>query len=307
MKPIKRVGYLLVWFFRSIFQKLSPVRRLLLFLAFLFMLGLGGEPQPFSAFCLIFLILVLELKDKLLAHDELRAGKAVQTALRPAECPDISGWEVFFHSASANHVGGDLVDCFPYGDGVAFTFGDVSGKGLAAALLMAQIQASARILAQQNNGASAAKWVQELNRFYCRQRLASTFISFIFLPLRPNCGEIALVNAGHHPPLLLRDGEVSELPKGGPALGLTPRTLYSEISIHLDKGDALALYTDGVTDARNAAGEFFGDERLLNLLRRRWGESAETLGKSLVEALDRFVGRAPRMDDATLLILRRKE
>lgn len=307
MSFFKRHWFLALWFFKSILAKLSRVRRLLLIVAFVLLLAPDNHARPGVAFIFLFAILILELKDKLLAHDELRAGQAVQSALRPQKCPDIEGWEVFFYTRSANHVGGDLIDCFTLAEGqTLFTLGDVSGKGLAAALLMAQLQAGTRVLAHQKSNGALTTLLQELNQHYCRSGLAQSFISFIALEIEPHCGTIRFANAGHLPPLHISGKNVRELAKGGPALGLSAKATFAEERIELERDDFLFVYTDGVTDARNELGNFYGDERLLRNLRENSGDSARALGEKMVNYLDVFVGQAPRNDDATFMILKRK-
>lgn len=307
MSPPKRTWFRVLWFLKSILLKLSTVRRLLLIISLFLLLAPNQQSHPFWAFFVLFLILVLELKDKLLAHDELRAGQAVQAALRPHACPGIAGWDVFFYTRSANHVGGDLIDCFEVKqDQYAFTMGDVSGKGLAAALLMAQMQASVHALALQNpHDVSLPALVGKLNRLYCRAGLANSFISFIYLQLEPNSDIIHFTNAGHLPPLLISNRQIRELEKGGTALGLMDKAEYKEESVTLQKEDCLFIYTDGVTEARNELGEFYGEGRLWRELREHAGESARILGERIVAYLDLFVAQTPRSDDATLLILKR--
>ena len=306
MSLFKRAWFLFLWFFKSILAKLSVVRRLLLIIAVVLLFAPEKNPRPLASFFLLFIVLVLELKDKLLAHDELRAGQAVQSALRPHECPNIDGWDVFFYTRSANHVGGDLIDCFRLtSDRFAFTLGDVSGKGLAAALLMAQLQAGVHVLAHQNAEGTLPLLVEQLNRHYCRSELASSFISFIYLQVEPSSGIIRFVNAGHLPPLLVSSQSVRELAKGGPALGLSVLSKFTEQTVELEKEDFLFVYTDGVTDARNDLGDFYGDERLLRNLREYSADSARALGERIVTNIDLFVGQTPRSDDATLLILKR--
>jgi phosphoserine phosphatase RsbU/P len=309
MSPPKRTWFRVLWFLKSILLKLSPARRFLLIIALFLLLAPNQQSRPVPAFIVLFLILLLELKDKLLAHDELRAGQAVQAALRPNACPGIAGWDVFFYTRSANHVGGDLIDCFEVKhDQFAFTMGDVSGKGLAAALLMAQLQASVHALAFQNQrDNSLPALVSQLNRLYCRAGLANSFISFIFLLLEPSSGVVRFANAGHLPPLLISNRQVRELGKGGPAFGLMEKAKYNEETVTLQKNESLFIYTDGVTEARNELGDFYGEERLWRNLREHSEGSARALGEKIVSYLDVFIGQMPRSDDATLLILKRTE
>lgn len=301
----KRSIYRVFLLLKNILLKLSPFRRLLLLIALFFLLKQQNSVSHyFIAFAVLFIILLLELKDKLLAHDELEAGRAVQAALRPQKCRQVNGWQVFMYTQSANEVGGDLIDCLSLdGEGSGYFVGDVAGKGLGAALLMAQLQASAHALLSHVK--SPAKLVADLNRLYCRGGLADTFISFIYLNIEPRSGLVKWVNAGHLPPLWVHNGEPAELAKGGLALGLAKETAYGEQSQKLEIGDFLVVYTDGLIEARDRQGHFFGEARLAKRLQVFGSESAESAGKGLVSVVEGFVGNSPRADDLTLLILKR--
>jgi serine phosphatase RsbU (regulator of sigma subunit) len=146
----------------------------------------------------------------------------------------------------------------------------------------------------------------EVNQIFCRDGLPNRFASLVYLVLEADGGRVRLLNAGHHPPLLVRGSTTSELPRGTLALGLSPKALYEEQQFDLDPGDLLLVYSDGLTEARNEYGAFFGEERLNDLLCRMKGRSAQTAGQLLLRALDQFVGHAPTHDDLSLVVLRRK-
>ncbi|RPH90379.1 MAG: serine/threonine-protein phosphatase [Calditrichaeota bacterium] len=303
----KRLIYRVFILLKNILLKLSPFRRLLLLIALFFLVKQQNDVSHFFiAFIILFIILLLELKDKLLAHDELKAGRAVQAALRPQKCRQVNGWQVYMYTQSANEVGGDLIDCLACEDESSGYFvGDVAGKGLGAALLMAQLQASVHALLSHVK--SPAKLVSDLNRLYCRGGLADTFISFIYLKIEPRSGIVKYVNAGHLPPIWVHKGEVFELEKGGLALGLAKESAYNEQSQKLEVGDFLVIYTDGLIEARDRQGYFFGETRLSKRLQLFGSETAESAGKGLVSAVEGFVGNSPRADDLTLLLLKRVE
>lgn len=301
---LRRWIYRVFWFIKNIIYKLTPFRRLLLVLAIILFIQEPNSSRLFLPFLILFLILVLELKDKLLAHDELRAGRAVQDALRPQQCPEISGWDAHLYTRSANDVGGDLIDCIKQEEGrFGFMVGDVSGKGLGAALLMAQLQASVHALVSHFK--PLVKLIDRLNALYCKGGLSNTFISFLYLQVTSDSGKVNFVNAGHLPPLILRQAEVTEWHKGSLALGLSPESKYKEETLQLDVGDMLVIYTDGITEARNTDGEFFGERRLFEHLAQLGPLTAEHASDRLVQAVNSFIGHAPRSDDLTLLILKR--
>ena len=315
MGRVRRAVYFVGWLLKSLFFKLSPARRLLLALAFVAMWSAitvernGGATRVEVGFPLItigalLLIVVLELKDKLVAHDELEAGRAVQRALMPEVNPIISGWEVWLFTRSANHVGGDLVDCVPIDDRrFGIVLGDVAGKGLPAALLMAKLQATVRALASETT--SLATLGEMTNRILCRDGLSNRFATMVYVDVTAGSGSVAVLNAGHPPPLVLRNGLVEELPRGAIAMGILPDAPFFETPVELGDGDALVIFSDGVTEAMNVSEEFFGDERLRGRLLALRGLDASGIGTAVVADVDGFVGDTRPHDDLSLVVLRR--
>lgn len=306
MAWLRRWLYRIFWFIFNILKKLSPFRRILLLLSLFLLIEVNNSSRLILAYFVLFIVLILELKDKLLAHDELRAGRAVQAALRPESCPPLRGWDTYLFTRSANDVGGDLIDCIRLSDvQIGFMVGDVSGKGLGAALLMAQLQASVHALATV--GKSLVDLVTQLNELYCRGGLASSFISFIYFDIKADSGKVHFVNAGHIPPIMIRNGQLTEWSKGSAALGLEPNTRYHAESVTLNVGDSLIVYTDGVTEARNENGEFWGEERFFKLIHSYQSLPGSALGEKIIQAVKTFTGNAMRSDDLTFLILKRVE
>ncbi len=254
---------------------------------------------------LLFLLLALELKDKLLARGELEAGRAVQEALVPARAPALAGWDLFLYTRPANDVGGDLVDALDLGDGrVALVLADVAGKGLPAALLMAKLQATVRALAPE--APSLDVLAERVNRILHRDGLPSSFSTLVYLELGADTDRVRLVNAGHMPPIVVGPSGLSELPRGGPALALIAGTTYREQEVSIPPGYTLVVYTDGVTEAMDPNGEFFGDDRLRESLLASTGLGAEALAARLLAQLKAFVADAPTHDDVSLVVARRK-
>lgn len=304
--PLQRWALTAFWFSHSLFFKLTPNRRVLLILGLL--LALIGLPesvgQVLLGFVAVLLVLVLELKDKLLAQDELLAGRVVQLSLMPAESPSIPGWDSWIYTRPANDVGGDLVD-FIHVDNrrLGMALGDVAGKGLAAALLMAKLQATVRALVPLADSLDALG--DEINRIFVRDGLPTRFASLFYMEVEPDSNAVRLLNAGHLPPLVGREGRVDTLSRGAPALGLTGKSRYAEDQVQLEPGDILVLYSDGLTEARNEEGEFFGDARLKRLIPRLRALSASTAGARLLAEIDDFVGDAIPSDDLSVIILKR--
>jgi sigma-B regulation protein RsbU (phosphoserine phosphatase) len=313
MGTVRRWIYFAAWLLKSLFLRLTPARRVLLLVGLVLTLsfrvsagesGVQVSNSPAAGIALVLLVLMLELKDKLLARDELAAGRAVQLALLPRRPPVAAGWDVHLHTQSANDVGGDLVDWQELDGGrVGVAVADVSGKGLPAALLMARLQATLRALAP--DVADLPELGARVNRIFRRDGLPNSFATLVYLELGAAAGMVKVLNAGHMPPLVLRDGGVGELPKGGPALGIVPEARFAEQRIELQPGETLVVYTDGVTEAMNEAGDFFGEERLRPLLADAGGLQAERLAGRIVEAVDAFVGRARVYDDLSLAVVRR--
>jgi serine phosphatase RsbU (regulator of sigma subunit) len=249
-------------------------------------------------------IIMLELKDKLIAHEELEAGHAVQNALMPERTPPVSGWGLWLFTRSANEVGGDLVDFINISpDRVGVTLGDIAGKGLRAALLTAKLQATIRALAPDFS--SLSELGRKLNFIFCRDSLPNLFASVVYLEVQPNAGSIRLVNAGHLPPLIVRGAQLERTDKGGMALGLSPQATYQEQRLELNTNDMVFVYSDGLTEARNESGAFFGEQKILDLLPQLATYSPQQIGDRLLAEIDRFVGDARTYDDITIAILKR--
>ncbi len=308
------------WVLRGMFYKLSPFRRLLLVVGVLLLMNIsidinkGGRSVHSDTALLggavLVLILILELKDKLLAHDELEAGRRIQELLMPERTPKVDGWSIWLFTRSANEVCGDLVDFLRFDEhrfGVAIA--DVSGKGLHAALLTAKLQATIRALAfTEPSDGGLASLVSRINAIFHRDSPSNMFASLLYAEC--GGGEVRIVNAGHLPALVLSNSAVEEMEKGEPALGLAREIQYTERAVQMKSGDLCVLYSDGVTEARNEQGDFFNKERLIKfLLKTPLGQSPSgapaEIGASLVAEVDRFIGAAGTADDLSLIILKR--
>lgn len=302
----RRWLHLGAWLLKSLFLNLTPARRVLLALALLLLCvrAQGGGDFGGLAIGLLLLLLMLELKDKLVARSELQAGRVVQQALLPQGAPQVVGWDVWISSRPANEVGGDLVDFVTHEDGrVGLVLADVSGKGLPAALLAARLQAT--LLAFVPELPSLAALASRLHNAFPRLGLENRFATLVYLELVPGSSRIRLVSAGHMPPLVVGPCHVQPLPAGGPALGIPTAATYEEQSVDLAAGDSLVVYSDGVTEALNERDAFFDDERLLGCLRETAGRPAAEVAHELLGAVEAFVGEARWHDDVSLVIVRR--
>ncbi len=299
-----RVGW---WILKSMFFKLTPVRRILFLLGIILTLAFSNNnvnSKFLIGFVLIIIVVMLELKDKLLARDELMVGRAVQMSLLPEENPNIPGWDVWIYSRPANEVGGDLVDYMRLEkDKWGLALGDVAGKGLGAALLMAKLQATLRAIAP--NFKSLSKLGEELNKIFCRDGIPARFISLTFLELTSESEKVKFLNAGHMPPLLVSKTRITELSHGEAALGIKGKVAYKDHSVELNPGDLLCLYSDGVTEARNRKNDFFGESRLMNLLSKNSHQPSSEIGKKILATIKSFVGDERASDDLSMILLKR--
>jgi hypothetical protein len=314
MSRIRRSLYLIGWLLKSMFLKLTRARRTMLVISIVcFYLGSftfksGNINLDFNFYILtimiLLLIVMLELKDKLLVRDEIEAGRAVQLALLPEDHPLLPGWRLWLWSRPANDVGGDLADSLwiePTRLGLAL--GDVAGKGLGAALLMAKLQATVRAIAPDH--LSLAELGARINRIVCRDCDPTRFATLVYAEIEAESGQIRLLNAGHPPPVLIRREEIETLPPVALPIGLVPDALYVEQRTEIASGETMILYSDGVTEACDRGGDFYGEERLYALLPSLRGLPADEVGRGIMADVDRFVGDARISDDLSLVIIER--
>ncbi len=308
MGRFKRSFYLVAWLLKSLILRLSSYRRVLILLALYFIFSANGSNDSSGGKIIlgtmIFLfVILLELKDKLLAREELEAGRSIQEALVPDTSPSIPGWDVWLFTRPANDVGGDLVDYMKInGNRYGIAIGDVAGKGLPAALLMAKLQSTLRALAPDFE--SLSDLAAKINSIFYRDSLPNRFASMLYIELQSDTNKLRFVNAGHFPPLHLRLNHIDELEKGSPALGIMPDIVFSEKVVKIEKNELFLVYSDGLTEARNTKGEFFGEERLQALLEELHNTTAEKAGLKILDTLEQYMGEAPPNDDLSLVLLR---
>jgi hypothetical protein len=309
MGRFKRTWYLIWWLIKILFLKLSSFRRILLILALFLIITANNNSDTNGGKIIIgallfFFIILLELKDKLLARNELEAGRSIQQALTPVTNPDVPGWDIWLYTRPANDVGGDLVDYLQINEErYGLAIGDVAGKGLPAALLMAKLQATLRAVAP--DFPSLDKLAEKLNSIFYRDSLPNRFASMVYLEIKSDSNEIRFVNAGHFPPIITGHDQLTEMEKGAPALGIISDCTFTEESFQLNTGDLFVVYSDGVTEARNEVGEFFGDSGFKDLLIKIDGLTATLTGTKILETVDDFIGEARATDDLSMIILKR--
>ena len=235
---------------------------------------------------------------------ELNFAQGVQALFLPQEIPATPGLEVVARSLSCHEVAGDYYDVIPLAGGrTLLAIGDVSGKGVGAALVMANLQAALRVFSGFE--LSLPELVRRLNAMLCVNTGPGQFVTFFVGVHDPHSGRLSYINAGHNPPMRFQaSGQVEELVEGGLILGVQPETAYAVGTLGLDDGDLLVLYTDGLSEAMNAVGEQFGTERLRRLL-SGWPGSVGGALEHVCGAVEAFRGTEPRTDDLTIMVARR--
>ena len=231
---------------------------------------------------------------------EAQQAWEIQKAFLPKEFPVVLNLQIDGSCQPARVVAGDYYDAFLVGEGkLAVVIADVVGKGLPAAFLMSNLQATVRHSAGDTRSPSSV--CQDVNRLMARNVQLGKFVTFFYALFDIETRRFFCSNAGHNPPVLLRkDGTVVRFEEGGLPIGLFPDSTYTQQELVLESGDRLVLFTDGVTEARNAEDEEFGEDRLIALVREH--VDAKTLRRVVVEAVETFSGGAMQ-DDVTVLAL----
>ena len=238
---------------------------------------------------------------------ELAQAAQIQMGLLPAKAPHVDGYTLGGFNVPCRTVGGDYYDFIDFPDGqLAAIVADVSGKGLAAALMMTSLQARCQILF--DGATSLATDVARLNSAVTKNCPPGKFITFFIGMLNPSTGEFRYCNAGHNPPLIVRaNGSIEKLPGGGVVLGILPIFTYDEETIQLHPGDVAILYSDGVTENFAAdRDEEFGEIRLGQMIYEHRLEPIEAIIEHVCDAVNEFTTNAPWADDFTLVLIRRE-
>lgn len=315
MGRVGRFFKMSLWILRNLLLRLSPVRRILLVIALLFFLlgrieigigeaGFGTNLRPWG-FVILFFILMFELRDKLLARDEIEVARQVQLALLPRHHPTIPGWSIWGHTRPANDVGGDLLDYLALdAGGMLVTLGDVAGKGLGAALLMAKLQATLRAIAPACP--SLSELGARLNTILYRDGLDNRFATLVCMRLDPGSDRIHVLNAGHNPPLLVRSGGIESLPASGRPLGMLPDENYTEMTHEFAEDDLLIIFSDGLVEARDTADQEFGTARIRQLLPGLRDLTVERAGERMLQEIERFMEGRPPHDDLSMILMKRR-
>ena len=249
----------------------------------------------------------LQSRDKLVAlQNELDVASKIQQSILPTSFPEGEDFEVYGNMAPARNVGGDFFDVILLENKkLGLAVADVSDKGVPAALFM---MSSRTLLKGSAIGlGNPGEVLSEVNDLLNEDNETFMFVTVLYAVFDPISGEIDYANGGHNNPLLVHsDGSSEELPMtGGIALGVMPGLEYREDKVTLVKGDTLVLFTDGVSEAMNMAGEEFGLDRLQQIFRDKPPTSARMTNEAILQAVAEFAGETPQSDDVTCLVLRR--
>ena len=312
----------LVW---AILSKLTPARRVLLLIGIVLLLlpgaGLHFEKSnenfeftspnfQFWGGLILFVLLMLEIADRVVMKRDLEIARDIQSWLLPATPPSVPGLTIAFAARPANTVAGDFYDFFartaanPADAPFLLAVADVAGKSIPAALLMATFQASLKTLS--TTACSLLELVIGMNRYASSNSQGGLRFTTAFLAeFNPATRVLQYINAGHNNPILRRtSGNVERLSVGGLPLGIQPEAAYSAAEVTLAPGDCLVIFTDGLVEAENQTGEAYGEDRLLASLQSGVGFAPYVLLERLLTDVNVFVGTTPQHDDITCMVIK---
>jgi sigma-B regulation protein RsbU (phosphoserine phosphatase) len=259
-------------------------------------------------------------KDRQRIQSDLEIAREVQNQLYPREIPETAELRITAARSPARVVSGDYYDFQKLGEGdIAIAIGDVAGKGISAALLMATIQAAFRTelracvemaAAAGNAGirktTSASAVVGQLNRHLHEFTSPEKYATFFFGVYDESNATLTYVNAGHLPPILVRDGVCSRLEVNGMVVGAFPFAEYTESQVQLERGDLLVMFTDGISEPENEYGEMYGEDRLAGFVSRNASVDEAVLVEEILQSVRQWTGSDELQDDMTLVVVRRR-
>jgi sigma-B regulation protein RsbU (phosphoserine phosphatase) len=255
--------------------------------------------------------LIVVAKEKERLQSELEIAREVQNQLFPRDVPSSKTLELKGVCMPARVVSGDYYDFMAMpGSELAFAIGDVAGKGISAALLMATIQSTMRTQLSATNGDtpmhfSTARLVAQLNRQLFANTTPEKYATFFFAIYDEARNALTYTNAGHLPPVLVRNGSFTNLDPTGTVVGAFPFAKYEERTVELENGDIVVAYTDGIVEPENPYGEMFGENRMKDLvLRYAFAGSSEIIAR-IMEAVVQWTGSSELQDDMTMVVVRR--
>jgi phosphoserine phosphatase RsbU/P len=323
---IRRGRQIATALFWAILEKLTPARRVLLLAALILLFIPAGsssytdnaghsEIHEFDLHVyggvLMFVVLLLELADRVVMKRDLEIAKDIQAWLLPGAPLQIPGYQIAYATRPANTVAGDYYDVIlrpgreRSEDRILFVVADVAGKSIPAAMLMATFQASLRTLS--TSGVALAELVAGVNRYACSNSQGGVrFTTAFFAELDPATGDVVYINAGHNVPILRKtSGTVERLEAGGIPVGIFAESSYQVGATRLERSDWLVIFTDGIVEAVNAKDEEYGEPELIRVIDGGSGAAPAELLRRLLGELDKYVGNTPQHDDMTCLLLKR--
>ena len=238
---------------------------------------------------------------------EIEIAREVQERLFPQSYPKVPGVDLAGYCRPAQAVGGDYYDFFVLGDGrLALALGDISGKGISAALLMASLRASLRSIASLQQ-TDLAGLIRHVNSLVYESSTTNRYATFFYAEYDPGTGLLAFVNAGHNPPYILRGTQAIPLKATGTVVGLLPDAEYAQATIPMHAGDVLLAFTDGISEAMNREDDEWGEDSMVATAQQMLAQpnctvTARQLLSCILEAADKFTSGAPQHDDMTLLV-----
>jgi phosphoserine phosphatase RsbU/P len=269
-----------------------------------------GVDLQFWGGLLMFLLLMLEVADRVVMKRDLEIAREIQMWLLPVHPPSVPGVDIVFSTRPANTVAGDYYDVFlrpartSANPSYLVTVADVAGKSIPAALLMATFQASLRTLS--NTPSSLVELVGGMNHYACTNSQSGLrFITAFLAEYEPTTRTLTYINAGHNQPLLRRrSGLIERLDMGGLPFGIKADAIYQAGAVTLETGDWLVVFTDGVVEAVNEADTEYGEERLISIVNAGADTSPANMLSRTMADLDLFVGNRPQHDDITCLLIK---
>jgi len=238
-------------------------------------------------------------------QQEMSVAKDIQLNLLPKNTPSIPDYKIFGISIPASEVGGDYFDFITINDNkLAFCLGDVSGKGISAAMLMANLQATFRSQTQMSE--STKQCLDRSNKLLYHSTDSAKYATFFCGVLDSGKNIIRFSNAGHNSPIFMtKNKEVKRIQTSGIVLGFLEDYEFTESFISINSGDCMVIFSDGISEAMNAMEEEFGEERLINLLLDSNNQNAESIVKKIIQSVNEFVGAEPQSDDMTVVVIKR--
>jgi sigma-B regulation protein RsbU (phosphoserine phosphatase) len=244
----------------------------------------------------------LTVPERAALQRDLDLASEVQRNLLPQTGLRAGSWETSYHYAPVGPVSGDYCDLIPCDGQLFFALGDVSGKGVAASMLMTQLHALFRSLTSM--ALPLGQIVTRANRVFCESALAGQYATLVCGQAKPT-GEVEIHNAGHWPAIVVGHGGVLRIESTGLPLGMFCESEFSATRVQLEVGDTLFLYTDGLSEARNE-GDEYGVDRVMTLVRQQATRPPAELIGACLDDLRAFAGAGPHLDDLTLLAIRRR-